>query len=379
MDLNNIATNSIVRLSPRGMTATRLGWARRSPDGDHYYSFYLGRIDKGPNPYYRDFDWACIEGAIELIRNPPKDRPLCIYLPLTYPHPPYAVEDPWYSAINRASLPPRIPAPADWSTKPSMLGGIAQRQNLFGWTEDRWTELRATYYGMCARVDHQFGLVMEELRRAGMYDDTAVFCFSDHGDYTGDYGLVEKNQNTFEDCVTGVPFLVKPPVGVPVKPRVSDALVELIDMPATVMELTGLRPNYTHFGRSLLPLLAGQIQSHRDAVFCEGGRIHGERHCMELESTYSQMPSGEYWPRVGLQPSEGPEHTKAVMCRTERYKFVRRLYERDELYDLRKDPAELTNLVDDPAMDGVLTTMNKRMLTFFMETGDVVPHDIDER
>ncbi len=169
---------------------------------------------------------------------------------------------------------------------------------------------------MCARVDAQFGLVLDALKEAGIYDDTAVFFFSDHGDFTGDYGLVEKTQNTFEDCLTNVPFAIKPPAGVPVQPGVVDALVELIDFPATVEALTGIEPNHTHFGRSLLPLMAGETDEFRDAVFCEGGRIHGETHCMELES--AQDPSFLYWPRLDMQRTEGPAHTKAVMCRTQR-------------------------------------------------------------
>ena len=84
---------------------------------------------------------------------------------------------------------------------------------------------------------HQFGLVVQALQEAGIYDDTAIFFFSDHGDFTGDYGLVEKTQNTFEDCLTRVPFIVKPPASVPIQPGVSQALVELIDFPATVEEL----------------------------------------------------------------------------------------------------------------------------------------------
>jgi arylsulfatase A-like enzyme len=49
-------------------------------------------------------------------------------------------------------------------------------------------------------------------------------------------------QNTFEDCLTRVPLLIKPPAWVPVKPRISEALVELIDFPATVEALTGIKP-----------------------------------------------------------------------------------------------------------------------------------------
>jgi arylsulfatase A-like enzyme len=160
---------------------------------------------------------------------------------------------------------------------------------------------------------------------------------------------------------------------------VSDALVELIDFPATVEALTGIVPGHDHFGRSLLPVLAGETDVHRDAVFCEGGRRHGERQCMELESESSQVPTGLYWPRVELQTSEGPEHSKAIMCRTQAYKYVRRLYEQDELYDLRADPQEMVNRVDDPALAGVLAQLKERLLTHYQETCDVVPHETDRR
>ncbi len=359
-------------------------WAdwRGDPGGDNYYSFYHGKIEKPEGfppeePFVYDEEWGWILGAIELIERPPAGRPLCIFLPLIHPHPPYGVEDPWFSQIDRRRIPPRIPAPADWSLKPGLLRGIRARQRLQNWSEARWTELRAAYYGMCARVDHEFGLVCAALRRAGLYDDTAIFFFSDHGDFTGDYGLVEKTQNTFEDCLTRVPFIVKPPRSVEAQPGVRQALVELIDFRATVEDLVGFEPGHTHFGRSLLPLIRGETREHRDAVFCEGGRLHGERHCMELDS--HQGEDGLYWPRLSLQRQEGPEHTKAVMVRTGAYKYVRRLYETDELYDLAADPGELHNRIHDPALEGVRRQLRDRLLTFFLETGDVVPWKGDQR
>lgn len=353
------------------------GW-RGEPGSDTYYSFYAGQIAKGDHePYIYDHDWAMVEGAVDMIRNRPADQPLCIYQPLTYPHPPYGVEDPWYSLIDRKTLPSRIPAPADWSGKPSLLKGIYAGQGMAGWSEDRWTELRATYYGMCARVDHQYGMVLDALREAGIYDDTAVFFFSDHGDFTGDYGLVEKTQNTFEDCLTRVPFVIKPPASFAVRPRISDALVELIDFPATVEAITGVEPQHTHFGRSLLPLLAGETDEHRDAVFCEGGRLAGERQAMELES--QGTPVSHYWPRLKLQQGDGPEHTKAVMCRTRQYKYVYRLYETDELYDLMNDPGEQHNRIHEPELNAVRNQLRDRLLRFLVETGDQVPWRTDQR
>ncbi len=360
---------------------------RGDPEGDNYYSFFAGKLPaarpdapagKADDEVYYDNDWAMVDGAVDLIRNASGDQPLCIYLPLSYPHPPYGVEDPWFSQIDRDSIPPRYPSP-DWTNKPSLIEGIYQRQGLQSWSEERFNELRAVYYGMCARVDAQFGLVLAALKESGAYDDSAIFFFSDHGDFTGDYGLVEKTQNTFEDCLTRVPLIIKPPAEVSIEPGIRDQLVELIDFTATAYEWAGIDPDYDHFGRSLTALIGGADDEHRDAVFCEGGRRVGEEQAMEKDSPSFYDPSGLYWPRVQLQGSEAGEHSKATMCRSRDFKYVRRLYETDELYDLRRDPGELTNRVDDPAYAGILSELRERLLTWYQNTCDVVPRKTDVR
>lgn len=370
-------------LTPRGGGHdSETAW-RGEEGGDNFYSFFKGRLDPEGEPTYCDHDWAMVLGALDFLRSYDGDQPVCLYLPLTFPHPPYCVEEPWLSAVDRDALPRRALAPPGWDGKPSMLRGICENQGLQGWTEDRWAELRAVYYGMCARVDHQFGMILDTLKEAGIYDQAAVFFFSDHGDYTGDYGLVEKTQNTMEDCLTRVPFLVKPPAGVATTPRISDALVELVDFSATVFDLAGIDPGYDHSGRSLLPVLAGDTDSHRDAVFCEGGRRYGETQAMELGSGVVRPGAGEtglYAPRLRLQATDdGPYHSKAVMCRTRTHKYVQRLYETDELYDLVQDPLEERNVINDPAYQPVLAALKDRLLQWHLETSDVVPHGADQR
>ncbi len=356
---------------------------RGEEGSDTYYSFFMGKLDKGSADVFMDMDWGMILGVVDFIHDYDQKSPFCLFLPLGNPHPPYGVEDPWFSQINRKHLPPRVKAPQSWERKPSILKGIHEKQNMQGWSEDRWNELRATYYGMIARLDYQFGLITTALKEQGLYDDTVIFFFGDHGDFAGDYGLVEKTQNTFEDCLTHVPFIIKPPKSLQVKPGNCNTLVELIDFPATVYDLLDLNPKYYHFGRSLLPLIKGEIDSHRDAVFCEGGRLRGETQAMERESLSSSKKRqyrSQYWPRLSLQiTDEGPYHSKATMCRTNKYKYVRRLYEMDELYDLENDPSELINLIDDASYQHVLNTLKERMLTWYMETCDVVPFEIDER
>ncbi len=64
---------------------------------------------------------------------------------------------------------------------------------------------------------------------------------------------------------------------------------------------------------------------------------------------------------------------------TKEFKYVHRLYEADELYDLRTDPAELYNRINNPSLADTLTGLQERLLTFYLESCDVVPHDADQR
>ena len=359
-----------------------LAW-RGEPGGDNFYSFFKGRLETPAGGKWFDGDWAMVYGAIDFLSRYDGDQPLCLFLPLGYPHPPYCVEEPWYSLTKREAVPPRYEFET-WQDKASLLAGIRDGQGLEGWSEARWRELRATYYGMCSRVDHQFGLLLAALRQARMYDDAAVFVFSDHGDFTGDYGLVEKTQNTFQDCLSRVPFVVKPPARLAATPGVRDQLVELVDLAATVYDLAGVDCGYWHFGRSLAPLLGSADAPHRDAVFCEGGRLHGEVQASERESLSAGGGLGLYAPRIHLQVQEARRdealpHTKAAMCRTSRYKYVRRASEADELYDLIEDPGETRNLIAEPAYEGQLLALRERMLAWYMETCDVVPMTPDQR
>ena len=305
--------------------------------------------------------------------RPGEEKPFCLFLCLSNPHPPYGCSPPWYGRTDRSHIPARRPTPENWDGMPSMLKGIFEKQGIQGWSEERFAELKGTYYDMISQLDERLGELVAVMKETGVYDGTALFFFSDHGDFTGDYGLVEKAQNTFYDCQCNIPLIIKPPAGTDCRPRVSKALAELVDIPATVAELAGFPLNYTQFGRSLCPVLAGG-ETHRDAVFCEGGRIHGEIQAMER----GHGPDSLYWPRLSTQCEEGPEHTKAIMVREQRYKYVYRLYEPDQLFDLEEDPRELVNLAGRAEYGEIERRLQARILRFLVETGDFVPNRKDK-
>jgi len=351
---------------------------RGAPESDTFYSF-LGGIQptQGPEDEFTELDDLIIEGAVRAIRRRPKDKPFFMFVGLSRPHPPYQIERKYYDLIDKTKLPPRIPASGVGDGKPSMERGLLEALRLGGWEESRFDEMRAVYLAMCAKVDAQVGLLLQALKDEGLYDDTAVLFFSDHGDYTGDYGLAEKAQNCFPDCLVNVPFLIKPPAGVPVDPGVHHGqLVELTDVCATVADLAGIEIERPHFSRSLLPAMADRAAPHRAFACCEGGRLPGEAHCMEYDPR-AHNPLGLYAPRMELQGREDGTHGKAVMLRDHAYKYVRRLEEPDEFYDLRR--GESVNLIDDPAYREQIGRMERDMLDWLIATCDVVPFQQDSR
>jgi arylsulfatase A-like enzyme len=349
-----------------------LSWRSSGED----YSFYAGRLgDQSSSGVYLDEDWCNVLEAARVIREYDGDKPLCVFLPLSYPHPPYGVEEPYYSQVDREEVPPRIHEEELRGERPRLASILRERHGLTGRDETFWRELRGTYYGMCSRVDAQLGCVVEALKESDRFDDTALFFFSDHGDYTGDYGLVEKAQNLFEDCLTNVPLVIKPPRDQECRPGRRSALVELVDIPATVYDLAGIRPQYTHFGRALTGLFTRDGE-HRPAVFCEGGRMRDELHCAEGEGN---ARGNLYWPRLSAQVECWPAHGKAIMCRTKDCKYVYRLFEADEFYDLKLDPGETCNRIHEDACQGRIQACRDAVLRFISETSDIVPVVLDPR
>lgn len=319
-----------------------------------------------------DAEWASMMNAVEYIKTYNKDEPTFMYFPWRSPHPPYAVCEPYYSMYDRSKIEPILPKPPKGEKAP-IVDQVIERLNLADLGEEYFKNIRAVYHGSVARLDSYIGNVIDELKANDMYDNSIIIFTSDHGDYTGDYGIEEKIENSFEDCLTNVPLIIKMPKSFAVKNGINDNLVELIDIGATINDYLGIKFEHAQFGKSLLPLLRGEDVDHRDAVFCEGGRLLDENQCLEPAAL---REGGLFFPRKGA-PSIYQE--RAVMCRTKDFKYVRRAYSRGELYDLQRDPKEQKNLIEEPELKDVLYSMKDRLLKFYLETSDVVPFKQDVR
>jgi choline-sulfatase len=232
--------------------------------------------------------------------------------------------------------------------------------------------VNAVYLGMVTFADWILGRLLRALDETGLTENTALFFFSDHGDYGGDYGLVHKHSTGFEDAMVRVPLLARVP-GTAAKNTVPE-LVELFDVMSTVLELAHIEPAHPHWARSLVPQLRGAPGDPERTVYAEGGTDPSRR-----GQPYLRGPESIYH-KAAEAHREHPEITSpTAMLRNARHKLIYRRNDQCELYDMQDDPRELRNLYDNPDQAAVRTALERQLLHWYMDTSGVSSWEEDPR
>lgn len=332
------------------------------PGSKWYDAFYGGPIDGE----LFELDAATVRTAIDWLTEP-LPEPWCVLVALMFPHPPFAVERHWYDLYDGAEMP--APIPATFAGKPGFHREIHRRYGLDRMTVDDWAEITRTYYAMVSRVDDQLRQVLGALDRAGQAERTVTFFFTDHGEYLGDYGLVEKWPSGVDEVLLRNPMIVHDPAAAS---GIATSFVEMVDLTATLEDFAGLEPGM-HFGRSLRPLLADPSAAHRDAAFSEGGFLLREEPWLETGD------EGRYRHKQAIQHERTELVGRAIAVRTDDWCYIERLYEGPELYDRRADRRETVNLAGRPEHSTVRRELRDRIFRWLFETSDIVPARRDPR
>jgi arylsulfatase A-like enzyme len=209
--------------------------------------------------------------------------------------------------------------------------------------------IRAAYYAMIDLIDEQVGRIIDSLERTGQMENTLVIFMSDHGEMLGDHGIYLKGPHFYDPAVR-VPLIISMPGTVKSGVR-TKALVELVDLAPTLLEAAGLPMHPGMQGKSLWPLLRGELDSdfHRKDVYSE-----------YYNSGFKQE-----------QEEYGPF---ATMIRTDDHKLVvHHGLELGELYDLKLDPEETNNLWNDNDYMEVKLRLFKRLCDRMAWTVDPLP------
>lgn len=199
-------------------------------------------------------------------------------------------------------------------------------------TLEKQSELTKAYHATISFVDEQIGRVLDKLDSLGLKDNTIVVLWSDHGYLLGEYGLWCKHTN-FE-VATRVPFIMSGP-GI-AKDSKSSAIVELIDLYPTLVDLCGLPIPSTLPGKSLKPVIEVPSAKHKGFALSQypRGNLMG----------YS-IRNDRY--RYTIWVKKGKAEMKAAY---------------EELYDLELDPFETINIIDQADPDTVKSISNQLIL-----------------
>lgn len=344
------------------------------PGDPEYYTFLQGATPGGETG---SSDWPSLQAGLDFLHSPrAQEGPFVLFLPLVMPHPTYSAPEPYHSMYapeKMALLPP------DEGRRPSFHRLIREYRGLDRLEAAVLQQIRAVYLGMTSYVDWMLGQVLEALDGSGLANTTTLIATSDHGDFAGDYGLVEKWSSSFCDAMTRVPLLIRTPGGT--AGHVVQEPVEMFDIMATVLELAGLTAQHTHFSQSLCDQLHGAAGDPDRAVFGCGGYNAQETHCLTGTTLDDPLrdPAHVYSPQTRLRLEHPESYARAAAIRTQGWKLVHRPSEVSELYDLVHDPGEQHNLWDAPAARAPQTALLGRLLDRLIQTSDVVPFTGDER
>jgi len=210
------------------------------------------------------------------------------------------------------------------------------------WGKDRrvWEKYRDCYRTKTTLYDSNVGAVLDELKRQGLWDDTVIIVTSDHGDMDTNHRLIYKGPFMYEHMVR-IPLMVRVPKqfkGTNAR-RVTDIDVVNVDVAPTIRDLCGLS-HIACDGISLAPLLtASGRQKKREFVI-------------------GQYYSKQKW----VNPIR--------MIRTHDFKLNRYIRHGEELYDLKNDPHELNNLVNDPEYAEVKADLSRKLDRWIKDNND---------
>lgn len=321
----------------------------KKPGYDHWVGYYAlipffnpVLTINGERKQFEGFsDFVLADLAADHIREvAKKEEPFCVYVAFVAPHYDFSYPDDLEHVLDDAQLehPPSFYEDVTKSGKPKCVQNsplrfesLVKNGVLPDPRSDTLEKLARRYMRSSLSLDESVGRVMKALDDAGVADDTIVVYTSDHGHMLGEHGLAAKHL-AYEESVR-VPMIVRYPRMV--KPgSVRGDLVANIDVAPTLLDLAGAPIPEDIAGHSMRPLLEA-----------------GNESVDHWADDYAFL------------------HETCVAVRTHQHKIIHyRNVNEWELYDLEKDPYEITNRYGNATYASVQKDMENRLEKHLRET-----------
>jgi len=321
---------------------------RDCDDEDKIYSIVAGQkatVAVGAKKYGGTLSWLAADGndeeqtdgkiareACRLLAEH-KDHPFFLAVGFFRPHTPYVSPKKYFGLYPAEKVPLAKVPEDDRESKP--IASLSVFPPHYGMDEPLQRTVIQAYYASVSFMDTQFGMVLAELERLGLAENTVVVFISDHGYHLGEHGQWQK-MTVFEEAAR-VPLIVAAP-GMKAAGRSTTRLAELVDVYPTIADLCGLKvPGHVE-GTSLKPLLDDPERPWKRGAFTQV--VHNVR--------------GGRGAKAG-----GKDAAMGRSVRSDRYRYTEWNEGKAgvELYDHQSDPLELRNLADKPEAKQVVREM----------------------
>jgi len=238
----------------------------------------------------------------------------------------------------------------------------------------------ARYYDAVTQVDYRAGELIDQLKQDGLWEDTIVFVWADHG-----VGM-PRGKHTLWEQGTHVPLIVRFPRNyqhlAPASPGSAiDGLVTLMDLAPSVLALAGLRVPSWMEGRPLLCKGKGESEC-RDDVISMRDRLDTRPEMIRSIRDRRYRYQRNFYPHLPFKPYEDFEFDAPVLRKWvdlarqgkltgPQEMLARRFKPVEELYDSENDPHMVKNVADDPLYAPVLERMRRRLRAWMIHTRDL--------
>jgi choline-sulfatase len=269
-----------------------------------------------------------------------RNEPFILYVNFLEPHMPFT--GPFDNEYDPAyvDLPANFDDPLEGNEPLVYRRMREQIMKKYGSDEQSIRKLIARYWGLVTEVDTCVGGILNTLEKLGLADNTIVVYTSDHGDMMGGHRLVTKGV-MYEEA-SKVPWIMRiPRLGR--KQRIIEQPVSHIDLVPTLLELMGGKAGQSIQGQTLLPLIKGGKVSE-DHVFIEWNVGKGP----ELNAAVRTVVSPDGW-KLSLFKGD-----------------------KSQLFNLKKDPGETTNLFDSGRYQDVIDRLTRRIRQWQQKTKDTI-------
>ena len=264
--------------------------------------------------------------AVELIKQN-RDKPFFLGVGFVRPHVPFVAPRKDYTDFlpySRMQLPPKLKD--DWADIPKAGINYKTSKNM-KMDVRRQKKAVGGYYASVAFMDRMVGQVLNGLEEAGLEDNTIVIFTSDHGYHLGEHDFWAKV--SLHDESAAVPLIIRMPGK---KPAVCHSLVELLDLYPTLSNLCGLEVPKHLQGKDISKMMTDPAKEVRSAAFSVNGKGFLLREQDWAYIAYGKNGQGD-----------------------------------EELFDMKQDPKQFTNLAKDPKHAQIIARFQKQMATKLKE------------